>query len=184
MDTAFQVPTVGTAGHTIGSSATTVTNHEKIMMQKLRGCPINRKMPVRMSRASFVKACLKFQELAGIIPRRKSKKIKTRMTSNGFKSNNRHICPECSAGCLIRNNKPFVPPDEKVEFVDLRPKGTAKKNKAPHRQTTQKLSVPEVIQIRQMHQDGCSITAMLKVFTQVGRATISNVVNRVTWKHI
>ncbi len=185
MDTALSVPSIGTSGHTIGNGGTTATDHEKVMMQKVRGCPINRRMPVRMSRASFVRACLQFQKLAGITSRRDTDKTSTsRMTKHGFRTNNKHICPECMAGRLIRNHKPFDAPNDKVEFVDLQPVGIKKNSKALKRQATQKLSEAEVKRIRAMHQDGYSIVAIMQRFTQVSRTTISNIVNRVTWKHI
>ena len=136
-----------------------------------------------MSRASFRIACLRFQKHAGITSRRKKKVTASRLTKIGWVSNNKSICIGCPIGNKVRNNKKFNPPD-KIEFVDLRPVGTKKKKKAPKHQSTQKLSEDDVRRIRRMHQEGYSITGILVIFNNVSRSAISNVVNRVTWKHI
>jgi len=155
MEGISQVPVVGTAGHTIGYGATTITDAEKASIQKVCGCPVNRKMPVRMSRASFRAVCLKFQDHAGITSRKQGGKV-LRMAKNGFRSNSKHICPTCATGKAVRNNKPFEAPCEYITFADIQPVGVYKNPKAPRRQASQKLNEEQAKRIRRMHQEGYS----------------------------
>ncbi len=181
----IHVPKTGISGHATRFVSTSLTPEEKEKIQLVKGCPINKGFPTKLSRASFRIACLKFQKHAGVTSRKdKSKPIlKSRSTPAGWRSNWTYICPECKIGKKVRQNKPFDPPN-KIEFIDLVPPKIKRSKKGMHRHATQKLTEKEVKQIRQMHQDGYTIADILIVFSKMSRTAISNIVNRVTWKYI
>jgi hypothetical protein len=186
MMTHSEIPKTGTAGHTTRFGTTTATALEKIKLQSIRGCPVNRNIPARMSRSCFRKACLRFQELAGIVSRENTAKKNNkyaRITTSGFASNNKRVCLNCKIGKAVRNNKPFGAPP-KLEFVNLVPVEQKVNKYTPKIQATKKLNTKDVLKIREMHQDGFSIVSIQMKFSKVSVTTISNVVNRVTWKNI
>jgi len=172
---------VGDAGHTIKFGCTTITDTEKARMRELNGCPVNKNIPTRMSRASFRKACLKFQEHAGLLKGKNKQNGKhVRMTTHGFRSNNKQVCTECSTGYLVRRNEKFEPP-AKVEFVQiplLVPKHPLS------REGSRKLTETDVLKIRHLHQEGYAIVELQELWPTVGCSCISDIVNGKTWKHI
>jgi hypothetical protein len=93
-----EIPKIETTGHVTRFGTTTATAIEKMKLQSMRGCPVNRNITARMSRSCFRKSCLRFQELAGVIVNKDNKKYKkkySRMTPTGFASNNKHVCTDC-----------------------------------------------------------------------------------------
>lgn len=172
---------IGTAGHTIGTGRTMLTDNEREKIKMVGGCPVNKGVPTRMSRATFRSACLKFQEYAGITSDKQMGK-EVRITYGGFKSNNKAICIGCACGNHIRGNRTFIPPSRNVTFIEFeRP---VVPSHPMDRESKRKVSTNDVHRIRALYQEGVSIAALLEMYPLLQRTAMSNIVNRVTWKNI
>ena len=162
-----------------------LTENEKISLMLLTGCPVNQKHPVTLSKAVFKKMCLRHQRNSRVISKRG--KLIDPLDSKKKKNMMQHkrksiICLNCKIGKQVRGNQRFEPPFN-ITFDDFG--ATEKKNKmAPKVQATRKLTKENIKHIRKMYQDGYTISAILIRYNMVSRSTISNVVNRVSWKHI
>jgi len=172
---------VGTVGHMLNSKAIShITDNEKQKLRSIHGCPVNRRIPAKMSRSCFRNMCLTFQSHAGINSNKQNGK-NTRMTLRGFKSNNTLVCVGCIIGESVRNNKEYEAPPE-LTFVDITPPVIPPHPKA--RKGRVKLTKGEVQHIRKLHQEGVKISRLMELYSKMSRAAISNVVNRITWKNI
>lgn len=114
------VPCPGTAGHVSGSEMRGKTS-QKIYLEKLKnlaasGCPVNKKIPTKMTRKSFIEACNHHRTLAETDRNRNNKFAIITMT--GFKSNNKRMCVNCERGERIKSGEPFEPPFN-VTFIEL-----------------------------------------------------------------
>ncbi len=158
---------------------------------RLQGCPVNRRVKTSMSKASFVRSCLIFQKKAGVQSRKEKEQqgektpVYSSSTVSGFKSNNIHNCWGCEIGSRVRGNKEFDPPYG-ITFVDLVQQVTKKKRRGIRKRDAHKskLSIEQVLEIRDRHSKGETISSLARSFAPIGKSTISDVVNRKTWKFV
>ncbi len=93
---------VGTAGHVTGSiTISAVQEIEKLKKLFLKGCPVNRRTPTRMTLKSFRKNCMTFQRRAGVF--KEATMIGSSSTPAGWRTNNVSLCTSCGIGEVVRN---------------------------------------------------------------------------------
>ncbi len=111
---------VGTAGHVTGSNSLTISAVQEIEKLKklfIKGCPVNRKTPTRMTLKSFRKNCMTFQKRAGVF---KEESITgSSSTPAGWRTNNVSLCTSCGIGERVRGDKNHAAPLN-IIFVELR----------------------------------------------------------------
>ncbi|RLI66352.1 MAG: hypothetical protein DRO67_01210 [Candidatus Asgardarchaeum californiense] len=116
------IPKISDAGHVISSIGVRVKGTSQVSdLDKLRTllrsiCPVNKNIPTKMSKNSFIRACLKFRKLAEKDKNRKDKHSVT--TPTGFRSSNKNSCLDCVRGNKIENGKDFEPPVN-MTFIEL-----------------------------------------------------------------
>ena len=194
------VPTVGTSGHVISikvKGQSQVSDLEKLRKLLNTVCPVNKNVPTKMLKSSFVKTCLQFRKIAEKDKGRKNKFTVT--TSTGFKSSNRGSCLKCKRGEKIAKGLPFTPPTNMVfeELEDIpgrkqlvfkvkkkikyKPKAKPKPKLPPK---LKGLSEEDVITIRKLYDTGSKLSVIHKRFPQVGREAVSRAANRLTFKEL
>lgn len=114
---------VSSNGHTLFRlKHCSASEREKFKLMKSRGCPVNKKIPTKMTRDAFVRMCTAFQKMAGIIkennPNKDQKGKAVRSTAHGFRTNNQKVCTDCEIGEAVRNKQNFKPPIN-LTFVKL-----------------------------------------------------------------
>ena len=201
------MPIVGTAGHLLGAvgkrnkGETQESDLEKIKRILNSVCPVNKNVPTKMLKSSFISSCLKFREIANKDKGRKNKASVT--TPSGFKSSNKGTCIECKRGDKIAKGLPFEPPVNMTfaELIDIpgrkevvvklkkkrKRKWVAKPKKVKKPKPPPKvrgLSVPDVIKIRKLYDAGEKLMNICKLFPKVGREAVSRAANRKTFKDI
>jgi len=140
------------------------THTERELLCQSDGCPINKKIFTKMSRASFVRMCKAYKE-------RSDKK-----TSKGINIHGLLICQHCLIGKNIEKGKKYNPPNN-IEFIDLNNDGKIRKI------TKSKLDERKVLLIRKAHNDGKTLTAIALKY-RLSIKVIDDIINRETWKHI
>jgi len=76
-----------------------------------RGCPVNRRIPTKMSKESFEKMCLSHY-------RRNKGGSTTSMSETGFTSKQGGLCMTCPVGQAIEEGSPYILPVG-LELIDL-----------------------------------------------------------------
>jgi hypothetical protein len=160
------VESKGDSSNILGISCDSLsfTQRERELLYTSNGCPVNKNIKTKMSRASFIRLC------------KINKEKSDRKYKRGNKIFNLLICQSCPIGKNIEKGKNFDPPP-KIEFLDLHNDGKIRKI------TNKKLDERKVLLIRKMYNDGKTIT-YLAIKYKLSSKCIFDIVNRNTWKHI
>lgn len=191
-----EIPTTSQPHNTTGVRLRSKVPQSKIL-DKLKnfaagGCPINRKIPTKMSRESFIITCQAFKKIADHDRNNKNKYAIS--TPQGFRTNNRRVCVDCEIGIAVAAEKPFEAPFH-ITFIELtdlkerplfkdKPEPEKKSNiKAKPRERGIKLTKKDVIRIRKMHKEGYTVPGLCEIFP-VTTSTMYRVVNYESWRNV
>ena len=188
------VPCPGLSGHMSGAQlrgkVSQIVSLEKLRTVATSGCPVNKKVPTKMSEKAFVRTCNHYRELAEKDRNHKNKFVISTLT--GFKSSNRRMCVDCKTGEKVKNEKPFKPPagitfinlDDIVVRLEVRLKPKKKEvTKIKSKRKKIRLTKEDVVLIRKMHKEGYSVPSLCRLFP-VTPSTMYRVVNNESWRSV
>ena len=121
LDTLGFNPIVGTAGHMSGGAVQMNANQEIARLKTLflKGCPVNRRTPTKMTRRSFEQNCLTFQKRAGVLDPPTKVINGSTSTPAGWRTNNINICNDCETGEGVRTDEEYEAPLN-ISFITQR----------------------------------------------------------------
>jgi hypothetical protein len=160
-----------------------LTETQKTGLAKARGCPVNRKTPVKMRKSTFLQMCINIQKNCGLL---KTKGGAVISISGNFHHFNKRVCRDCKIGSKIRNGEI---PDKfpvgvsfftKKELNSLGLKDEIKEKVNPRI----KMTADMVREIRRMRKGGISVPEIHKKFDNCSLQTIYDVARGRTWKNI
>lgn len=188
-----QVPVAGLSGHVIGSKVrTTIEPEEKEKIMTIRGCPVNQRIPTKMSVDSFRSTCKIHQKNANVGGELKDR---GKMSMSGFRSNNWYVCSACTIRDAINKGAEFKPPFG-VTFTDLTggeltrklPAEARRKRKAKKERrkvTHQKITEEQLREIKLLLSGGMSVANIyLKIDKILSLKAIYNIKNGTSWSHL